>query len=282
MNRSYSAWSDDLHAKVFDQMSAYPLFLLRKRFESFNEMRLLKHNHDSIVGGQLAEVGCATGELFRYVSHYMKKFSYKGFDLSKPAVARAKHKYPGGAFHVIESIDEVLAENEKYPVVFCRDVVVHQEEPFVFLDKLLALTEECLVMRLRTRDVGATELDVEKSCQRHYGMHWVPYMVLNTDEMIERISRNPRVERIEISRRYEVLGGFNGRYLPKELYYSDAKGAETGVLVRLGERDREGDVKIVYDDMKDGPRFSLAEKVIEKGMCSLKLGKLPSAHPENE
>jgi hypothetical protein len=69
-------------------------------------------------------------------------------------------------------------------VVFCRDVVLHQLDPYGFLSTLLDIAAKALVLRLRTRDVGATVLNAEISCQYHYDRHWVPYIVLNTDELI--------------------------------------------------------------------------------------------------
>lgn len=273
------AWNDNLHAEVFDYFSHYPSFLLKKHFESFNEVRLLNQYTKSIKGNRFFEIGCATGELYRYISLYLPQFEYHGFDISALAINLAKKKYGNLSFSLISSIDEVAKNFGVSNVVFCRDVVIHQTEPFEFIDKLLSLSQECLVMRLRTRDVGKTILDTQLSCQRHYGKYWVPYIVLNTDEMVQRIFNCSNVKRIIISRRYEVLGGYNGRYLPKDLYYIDTKGAETAVLVELGQTPREGVVEVVYDDRTDGPVYSFFERAVHKLVRIVKGVRVPSTHP---
>jgi SAM-dependent methyltransferase len=277
-NDNYSAWSDELHARVFDYASAYPSYLLRKRYEGFNEGRLLKQHYKEIVGNSFIEVGCATGELYRYLNNNLPRFDYHGFDISAPAIERAAEKYGGDKFSLIKETDDLLQRCGTASVVYCRDVIIHQTDPYGLLEKLLSMAEECLVLRLRTRDFGDSVLDAEKSCQRHYGEYWVPYMVLNTEEVIDRISENKRVESIVISRRYEVLGGFNGRYLPKDLHYRDAKGAETAMYIKLSDKDRDGSVELIYNDRHDGPEFNLVDKVVALVMCYLRLGSAPSVH----
>lgn len=71
-----SAWQDNTHAREFDEVSMYPDFLMRKRFESFNEVRLLRAHQPKIQGGELFEIGCATGEFGRYVARYLSSFRY--------------------------------------------------------------------------------------------------------------------------------------------------------------------------------------------------------------
>lgn len=54
--------------------------------------------------------------------------------------------------------------------------------------------------------MGKTVLDPEQSCQYHYG-GWMPYIVLNLDELIEHIKGEwPRSE-ILVCRNHMVLGG---------------------------------------------------------------------------
>lgn len=264
-----SAWQDDTHARVFDEVSMYPGFLMRKRFESFNEVRLLRDHVHKIDGNELFEIGCATGELGRYVETYHPRLRYTGFDISRPAIERAVEKYGAEKYRLLEGpITSFRDQHGTSDVVFCRDVVLHQLDPYAFVSALLQIARQALVLRLRTRDVGETVLDAERSCQYHYDRHWVPYIVLNTNELIDRISEDPAVSEIVVSRRYEALGGHNWRYLPKELFYSETKSAETALLVLKQQAARPGAPTVRFDDRTDGPRFSLLERAYVKVLRS--------------
>ena len=258
-----SAWNDETHVRVFDYRSAYPSFLLRRHFERFNEGRLLRAQYPSLPAGRFYEIGCATGETYRYVRRYMDKFDYYGFDVSEPAIRIATQRHGADRFFRIDGdLGHVADQYGRAKVVFCRDVVMHQQRPYDLLTQLINLAEVAVFVRLRTRDVGETVADPELSCQCHYDNHWVPYIVLNTDEMISRISAIPGVRSILISRRHEVLGGINGRFLPKELYFSAAGGAETAVCV-LKDKNAAAPATVAFDDKVDG-RFTLFERVLRR------------------
>lgn len=258
-----AAWQDRTHARVFDEVSAYPAFLMRKRFESFNEVRLLRQHAGTVRGTKLFEIGCATGEFGRYAAKYLPRFEYTGFDISRPAIERAVAKYGNERYRLLEvPIDEFAARFGTAALVFCRDVVLHQLDPLGFVSSLMKIAEEVLVLRLRTRDVGDTVFDAELSCQYHYDRHWVPYIVLNTAQLLACICRDPRVAEIVVSRRHKPLGGHNFRYLPKDLYYEESRAAETALLVLKRDRPRSGEAKISYDDRPDGPQYSLLERAI--------------------
>lgn len=246
---------------AFDVISTYPDFLMRKCYESFNEVRLLREHMDRISGNEFFEIGCATGELRRYVEKYLPRFSYTGFDISRPAIARARAKYAWARYRLLEGPISTFREiHGAADVVFCRDVVLHQFDPYAFISSLLEIAREALVLRLRTRDVGETVRDAERSCQYHWTRHWVPYIVLNTQEMIDKIAQDRTVSEIVVSRRYEPLGGHNWRHLPKELFYTETRSAETAVIVLKQQTPRQGDPKVTFDDRPDGPRFSLFER----------------------
>jgi len=258
------AWQDQMHAKVFDYMHNRPKYLLKKQYESYSEGQLLKKFSNEVNGSTLFEFGCATGELYRYLSNYLQKFDYSGFDISEPAIRRAKEKYPGVKFNLVSAGFDGFVEKYGRPdVLWCRDVVLHQEHPYVFLNGLIELAKEMAIVRVRTRDVGDTELDSNVSCQLHWDNSWVPYMVLNTDEMIEAIKQHEDVNKIIICRSYEVLGGHNSRFVPKELYFSDAKTAETAVYVQKGLR-HDGRVEVSYMDRYDRPKYGLIDRIILK------------------
>src|SRR3989338_1460307 len=182
-----SVWQKSEHAQCFDAWSCLTQDELRKVYESFNEIKLFKKYEGEIKGTSIFEIGCATGEFYRYLKKRFPKFSYSGFDISKNAVLRAKKKYPKGEFFVCSSdLTNMAAPFGRPSIVFSRDVVHHQLKPYEFLNTLISLAQEVLILRIRTLDKGESILDSERSCQWHYG-GWVPYLILNTDEVIETI-----------------------------------------------------------------------------------------------
>jgi 2-polyprenyl-3-methyl-5-hydroxy-6-metoxy-1,4-benzoquinol methylase len=258
------AWADQAHAQTFDYLHAVPNSILKKHYESFNEGQLLNAFERRITGNRFFEIGCATGELYRYISRYKSRFDYHGFDISEPAIARAKEKYPHAKFHRLTGgFEEILRSYGRPDVVWCRDVVLHQEDPLAFLDDLIQMTKEAVLVRLRTRDVGATLRDSQISCQLHWDKFWVPYIVVNTDELIQRISAHTDVGKVVVGRAYEVLGGFNYRFLPKELYFSESKTAETALFIHKCPRGAAG-LAVSFRDRPDRPQYTLGERVYRR------------------
>jgi 2-polyprenyl-3-methyl-5-hydroxy-6-metoxy-1,4-benzoquinol methylase len=266
------AWGDPEHAKVFDYMHGMPDYILKKHYESFSEGRLLKNFVPLSRKGKLYEVGCATGELYRYLRNNRSDLSYQGFDISEPAIDRARQKYPDGNFYkVTDGFDEILQKYDRPEVVWCRDVLLHQEDPFTFLDNLIKLAKEAVIVRLRTRDIGATELNTEISCQLHWDKFWVPYIVLNTDEMIRKIEAHSDVSKVTICRSYEVLGGHNFRVLPKDLYFTATGTAETALFIQKGPRAITGfDVSYQDPGKSDRPQYTLAERALRRVLNMVK------------
>lgn len=228
----YDAWKSQEHVQLFDIWSRVPLFVLRDRYERFNEVRLLNAWADARQSPfSLLEIGCATGEFYRYFAARHPNASYVGCDISEVAIRRAQEKCPatGRFVHTDENLSAVAGL--KPDVVFCRDVLLHQPDPFAFLQRLYGLTQHTLVLRLRTRDVGATELDPEKSCQRNYGA-WAPYIVVNAQELLRTIQGfSPRPRRIHLAKHYMILGGQHARFLPKACYYPETGTAESALLI---------------------------------------------------
>jgi SAM-dependent methyltransferase len=244
------AWQEPIHADFFDARARHNLRLLRRVYENFNEFRLFLENKEYIRGRHFVEIGCATGELYRYLRRYHPEFSYRGFDISRPAIERAAQKFPDGQFDVCQSdLSDVIAAHLSPAFVWARDVVLHQPDPFDYLSRLLPISNEVTILRLRTRDTGATVRDVELSCQWHYN-HWVPYIVLNVDEMIEAICQAVPVKRMIILRSYVQLGGWHNRFLPKECYYPETGTAETAVYIVRSE-DARTDPEIVMSRRKE-------------------------------
>ena len=265
------AWDDQTHAEHFDFMSAEPNVILKKHYESFGEGKLLKKWKPNNGSGKLLEIGCATGELYRYIHNYRRDLDYKGFDISQPAIERAKQKYPDGDFHkLISGLDEIVESFGQPEAVWCRDVVLHQKDPYLFLDKLIDLAKEALFVRLRTRDVGDTEFNSNISCQLHWDKYWVPYIVLNVDELISRIEENKNIKLLVIHRAYDVLGGHNHRFLPEDLYFSSTGTAETALFIQKGLRGNTP-LKVIYQDFSelDGPLYTISQRIIKKVVCGM-------------
>ena len=262
-NNYYAAWSKTSHAKTFNVWAGLSLKELRKLYESYNEIRLLLENKDSINGKTFVEVGCATGELYRYINHYHSQFDYYGFDISQVAIEYAKQGNTHGKYFItdteLSNLNETLEETPA--VLFARDVVLHQTDPFDFLAKLISIPDEAAILRIRTRDKGETVLDPEISCQWHYGM-WIPYMVLNIDEVVDRIKSTVNFKTIYILKSYHQLGGYHSRYLPKECYYPETGTSETALYIQL-VKEKVSKPKIITECLVDAnPRFTLFEKGI--------------------
>ncbi len=256
----YADWQSDEHSRLFDFPSTLSARNLARHLESLNDIRLLNESLKRFGGGgTLLEVGCATGELYRYLGHRWPALEYYGVDISRPAIARARSKYPGARFSAIEATpDSGLVEAANMTsnphLLYAKDVVHHQTDPLGFLSTLLDTASDGIVLRIRTRDVGGTVFEHENSCQYHYG-GWMPYIVLNIDEFVEHVrSLNPDVE-IVAHRHRILLGGEYKRYLPKDCYLEETGTAETSVAIFLKSQSA-GRVRI-EDRYEDPPNYTV-------------------------
>jgi SAM-dependent methyltransferase len=170
----YHDWQHQAHAESFDGRSRLDRRNLIRNQEGFNDVRLLNERFGWDCQYSLLEVGCATGEFSRYLQLRYPRVRYYGVDISRPAVARAKQKYPEASCFVIDpmaSLGEALRAcgiTEHPELVYAKDVVPHQVRPFAFISELIQVASEAIIMRCRTRDQGKSELDPERSCQYHY------------------------------------------------------------------------------------------------------------------
>jgi SAM-dependent methyltransferase len=197
---------------------------------------------------RLLEVGCATGELCRYLHLKHPSTRYHGLDVSRAALERAREKYPQDRF-LLHDPEAPLARtlhlaglSGPVEVVYSKDVVHHQTDPFGFLGQLLDLASDATVVRLRTRDRGETVLDPELSCQYHYN-GWMPYLVLNLEETVDYVRRRHPKAEVTVQRHRMVLGGKENRCLPKDCYLPEVGTAETALAILL-KTDRPGEVTV--------------------------------------
>jgi len=262
--RPFDAWKQSQHAAYFDHRMYFPKYFLRKNFEVFNEMKILKGLKSRKDKFSLLDIGCATGEFSRYFRYQFPNIDYSGCDISPGAIKRAREKFPNEHYLLLDEKMSQLS-SQSVDIVFCRDVILHQPDPFEFLGKICDLESKYILMRLRTRDVGATILDLDRSCQLSYGK-WAPYMILNCDEIVEYVrQRVPSVFRITFVKNYIPLGGHYWRYLPKDCYLSETKTSETALLIEKNDRtNAEIDVKNLIQLETCGPM--IAAKVSAKAI----------------
>lgn len=258
--RWYADWQHQSHASHFDGRHGLDAKNLVRNYESLNDVRLLNERVDRTRPLTLLEVGCATGEFSRYLRRRFPFVNYYGVDISEPAIGRAREKYPEARFFVARPgarLAEALRELAVPPapeVVYAKDVLHHQTGPFEFLGDLVGVASETVVLRCRTRDVGQTELDPEKSCQYHYG-GWMPYIVINLSELVGHVADSAPGAEIVVLRHRMVLGGQYGRFLPKECYLRETGTAETalGVFKKTVNPGR-----VTIEDRPDGsPRYTV-------------------------
>lgn len=263
LNDDYAGWDTENHAKTFDLWNRKSGPEFDFYYGAFAENQYLVQAVKDNASPSICDVGCATGTTLRYLTRRFGAggYDYKGIDLSGAAIARANSLYPGANFQQVMPgpIRETLGRG--FDIVFSRDTVLHQTDPYGFLTQLLALADKTLILRLRTRDSGGSVLDHSLSCQMHYDQHWMPYIVLNTDELLAWIAASGRASRITINRSYEVLGGMNYRFLPKELYQTSAGGAETSLRIDLDPAQASATPNIVEDKTLQGHNFLRANRL---------------------
>lgn len=257
MNKHYAGWNTKEHLGTFGFWNGMGGRLFQFLYGNFQEIRYLRQALTDLPDATVLDVGCATGTTYRLLNMERRIVpgQYSGVDLSEPAICEAKRLYPEADF-TATSVGDPLP---RAGIVVSRDTVLHQSDPYGFLRMLMGAAENTLIVRLRTRDTGATELDTEQSCQMHYDKFWMPYIVLNTDELVEEIAADPRVNRITLNRSYEVLGGQNFRFLPKDLYFTAAGAAETAIRIDMGPRTSEGP-EVIYETRLEGQAFRRANR----------------------
>ena len=259
MPTHFEIWQHPTHAVLFDLTSKFSLRELRKLYESYNEIQLLNKLATFGQHYDFAEVGCATGELYRYLRKCHPKINYFGFDISVPAILRARKKYPNGKFSVCkEDLSDLDKYRRSFAVLFARDVVVHQPLPFDFLSKLIAIPTVATIMRIRTRDHGKTELDPKLSCQKHYD-GWVPYMILNINEVISVIMEARNIKSIHILKHYIQLGGHNNRFLPKSCYDIESGTAETSICIQFSKEKIKNPEIIIKEKIDKNPNYNFID-----------------------
>jgi hypothetical protein len=188
---------------------------------------------------------------------------YRGYDVSRPAIERAREKYPDGSFSIVDPDLSVLVDAIRKAavpqVVYSKDVMHHQVKPLDFLSALIRIPTHAVVLRCRTRDTGKTEWDPDQSCQYHYN-GWMPYIVINTDELIEFVRSVAPAAEIIVMKNPMVLGGLHNRYLPKECYLTQTGTAETAIAILLHSSPSG---RIRMENRPDAtPRYTVLDRLL--------------------
>ena len=255
-NKYYKGWDTKSHLDEFNPWNYYSNSFFNYTFGSFYEnkkiLELLNENNNISV----LDVGCASGYLLRYILKNVTGFNtknYLGVDISKSAIDFAQKKYGIDNFKVLDNENLISKDNTLYDIVYSRDAMQHQVNPIQFLHNLIKLSKNYIVLRLRTRDKGKTEFNSEFSCQMHYDKYWMPYIVINIDELIEIFKMNSCIKEVSINKSYMILGGQTQRFLPKDLYFSKSGTAETTIILKLDRsRDFTNILKINETSEKEG------------------------------
>lgn len=208
---------------------------------------MFEHHWRELSGRSLVDIGCAAGDLFRWLQDRHPEFRYHGYDVSLPAIARAREKYPEGEFDVVDADLSNLNLSEPPSVLWSRDVVLHQSDAMGFLRQLLQIPSEAVVLHLRTRDHGDTVADPETSRQWHAG-HWVPYIVINFDELIDTVYDLAPAAKIWAIKGYRLFPRTEKLFLPEECGHPETGTAATAMYISLtggsrGARDLEVSVR---------------------------------------
>lgn len=89
-SRWYADWQDEGHVRLFDFRSSMSAKNLIRNYESLNDILLLRDRLQEVKeSSSILEIGCATGELYRYLNFKFPSVEYYGLDISSPAIDRA-------------------------------------------------------------------------------------------------------------------------------------------------------------------------------------------------
>ena len=243
--RSEQAWQKEEHSRIFGKaIRANNKFLFTLKYQRSLPSRCMNYllSASGGSGSSVLDIGCAAGDMYAYLAclPIFSQLTYRGLDISKPAIEHANRSFETDVFGVING-DEDLRDKEA-DIVLSVDVVLHQLQPFEHISNILGCARKYLVVALRTRDEGETVLDPELSCQRNYG-EWVPWIVVNMKELYRTIITSSASHlRITSFKEYTIFGGEGRRYLPKDLYLEDSKTALSTLVIEKCEDLLESEI----------------------------------------
>ena len=162
----YAAWNKEEHKKAFDIWNTLSKSYFKFQIGCFYEIKYLINHLKKNPNLSLLDIGCATGHLLRYLKLKKVLVDYFGVDISESCIQKAQEIHEKNCFKKITTQNLAKQfDGKNYDIVYSRDTVPHQLEPFKFIKSLIDVAKDTLILRLRTRDLGSTIYDPEYSCQ---------------------------------------------------------------------------------------------------------------------
>jgi SAM-dependent methyltransferase len=263
------AWQKEEHSKQFGKaIRKKNLLLFLSKFQRYLPARCLNYlilrSADKNIS--ILDVGCAGGDFYAYLSCVASeyKWDYEGIDISEPAIKIARKHYGKDRFNLVSKDDDLGGREAE--IVLSVDVLIHQIEPYLHLERIFNCARKYLLISLRTRETGNTVLDPDISCQRNYGQ-WVPFIIFNINQLYKQIlGFTDKPLKITCFKEYKIFGGEGRRFLPKELYTEDPRTAITTLLIEKSENGAETEIEeheyMSVGKFKKGHGFYLLSSVL--------------------
>ena len=109
-------------------------YLSKGRMSFYEEaVRFFEKKGVAYNGKQIADAGCGTGNLLKYLADHFKPSSLQGFDYGDKTLAFARELLPQVPF---ETLDLHQGCDQQFDVVFCTEVVEHLLYPNLGIQNL--------------------------------------------------------------------------------------------------------------------------------------------------
>lgn len=94
---------------------------------------------DSLDEGNIADIGCATGDLLYYIHSLYPHLKLQGYDIQNELLEKAKQEVPQANFDTIDITSSAFSPTEKYNAVFMCGVHATFDSPDEWLPNFLQL-----------------------------------------------------------------------------------------------------------------------------------------------
>ena len=109
----YAAWNKEEHKKLFDVWNTMSKSYFKFIFGCFYENKYLINQLKKKPNLNLLDVGCATGQLFRYLKIKKVLVNYFGIDISENCIQRAQEIHGKNFFKTNKKLDLFMQKIEK-------------------------------------------------------------------------------------------------------------------------------------------------------------------------
>ena len=95
LSLTHIGWDTQDHLKEFDHWNSMNNYEFMFKYGSFQEQKYLKERIFDFKNPSILDFGCATGTTNKYLRLLSKNinYKYKGVDISKPSIEKAKTYY---------------------------------------------------------------------------------------------------------------------------------------------------------------------------------------------